>query len=230
MSKALIRIMTIWPRLPKLAWQVRIAAHPLVLPLLNGGYAAFLGVRRLWRRPAHTFHTALRADLRTDHAGETGAVMIYRGILALSRDPGVREFAQLHLATESRHLTLIEGVLPAAHRSRLLPIWRIAGWLTGGLPSLAGPTAVYATIVAVETFVDRHYDEQIERIDAHEDAAHNSELRALRDLLEECRRDEVNHRDEARAALQRPVGLLLRAWAAIVGSGSAAAVHVSRLI
>ncbi len=143
------------------------------LPLLNRGYAA-LGVDRLWRRPAHTFDAALRADLRTDHAGETGAVMIYRGILALSRDPGVREFAQLHLATESRHLALIEGVLPAAHRSRLLRIWRIAGWLTGGLPSLAGPTAVYTTIAAVETFVDRHYAEQIRRIDAHEDAAHNS--------------------------------------------------------
>ena len=29
----------------------------------------------------------LEAELRSDHAGETGAVLIYRGILAFSRDP-----------------------------------------------------------------------------------------------------------------------------------------------
>ena len=28
-------------------------------------------------------------DLRSDHAGETGAVMIYNGILAVSRDPAL---------------------------------------------------------------------------------------------------------------------------------------------
>ena len=42
---------------------------------------------------------ALLADLRTDHAGESGAVMIYRGILAVTRDAGLRHFAQAHLAT-----------------------------------------------------------------------------------------------------------------------------------
>lgn len=31
---------------------------------------------------------SLVADLRSDHAGETGAVVIYRGILAVTRDAG----------------------------------------------------------------------------------------------------------------------------------------------
>ena len=35
----------------------------------------------------------LIGDLRSDHAGETGAVAIYLGILAVSRDPAVRQFA-----------------------------------------------------------------------------------------------------------------------------------------
>ena len=101
-------------------------------------------------------HKWFTADLRTDHAGEVGAVMIYRGILAVTRDAGVRHFAQEHLATEAGHLAQIEPLLAPHQRSRLLPLWRIAGWLTGALPALVGPRAVYATIEAVETFVDQH--------------------------------------------------------------------------
>lgn len=104
----------------------------------------------------------LVSDLRTDHAGETGAVMIYRGILATTRDVPLRRFAQEHLETESGHLATIEQLLAPRLRSRLLPLWRIAGWLTGALPARVGPRAVYATIEAVETFVDHHYTEQID--------------------------------------------------------------------
>ncbi|MCZ8149187.1 MAG: demethoxyubiquinone hydroxylase family protein, partial [Roseomonas sp.] len=91
-------------------------------------------------------------ELRSDHAGETGAVMIYRGILAVSRDPGVRDFAARHGATEQGHLDLLEQLLPPAQRSRLLPIWKVAGFLTGALPALFGPRAVHVTIDAVESF------------------------------------------------------------------------------
>jgi demethoxyubiquinone hydroxylase (CLK1/Coq7/Cat5 family) len=105
------------------------------------------------------FPRRLRRELRTDHAGETGAVMIYHGILAVSRDPALRAFASHHLATEQRHLADIEKVVPKRWRSRLLPLWRLSGWLTGALPAFVGARATYATIQAVETFVDRHYAE-----------------------------------------------------------------------
>lgn len=163
----------------------------------------------------------LVADLRSDHAGETGAVWIYRGVLALSRDRALRAFAQRHLATEQRHLGLIDTCLPATAHSRLLPLWRVAGWLTGALPALLGPRAVYATIAAVETFVDRHYQAQIDRL------AGDAAQAPLRELLDSCRRDEVAHRDEA-ARHAGPPGPLLRAWCTLVGAGSAAAVKVCR--
>jgi ubiquinone biosynthesis monooxygenase Coq7 len=166
----------------------------------------------------------LVGELRSDHAGETGAVMIYRGILAFSRDPAIRDFAARHGATEQGHLDLLEAVLPPARRSRLLPIWRVAGWLTGALPALAGNRAVYATIDAVETFVDHHYQAQIDRLDAeriHPD---------LRAMLAHCQAEEVHHRDEARDAADAPAGPLLRGWAWLVGTGSAAAVHAARRI
>ena len=163
------------------------------------------------------------ADLRTDHAGEMGAVCIYQGVLRFARDPALRAFAQHHLATEQKHLHLIEGWLPSAHHSRLLPVWRLAGFLTGALPALFGPRAVYATIEAVETFVDHHYAEQVKAL------ASQPTLSALRQTLLDCQADEVAHRDEAATARgpSQP-GWVLRAWCAMVGAGSRAAVALIR--
>jgi predicted DCC family thiol-disulfide oxidoreductase YuxK len=40
----------IWRHLPRLAWAARLASLPLVLPVLEIGYRAFLRIRPLWRR------------------------------------------------------------------------------------------------------------------------------------------------------------------------------------
>ena len=166
----------------------------------------------------------LVGELRSDHAGESGAVWIYHGVLAVARDAGVRDFARRHRATEQRHLDLIEQLLPASQRSWLLVPWRVAGFLTGALPALFGPRAVYATVAAVETFVDKHYQQQIDRL------AGRPEHAALRSLLLECQADECEHRDEALSLRSRPPGWLLRSWCAIVGSGSAVAVRIARRV
>jgi ubiquinone biosynthesis monooxygenase Coq7 len=169
--------------------------------------------------PARVF-----ADLRTDHAGEVGAVCIYQGVLLFARDPALRAFAQHHLTTEQKHLRLISAWLPSARRSRLLPLWRLAGFLTGALPALFGPRAVYATIEAVETFVDHHYEEQIRAL------ASQPGLSDLRQTLLDCQADEVAHRDEAAARGPSRPGVVLRAWCAMVGAGSSAAVALIRHI
>lgn len=175
----------------------------------------------------------LVADLRTDHAGEIGAVMIYRGILATSRDAAVRRFAQDHLATEQGHLVLIEPLLSPRQFSRLLPLWRVAGWLTGALPALVGAQAVYATIQAVETFVDVHYAEQIRSIDTLDPDHTHPRLQSLRALLQACQVDEASHRDEAAGLLARgprPPSLALRLWVWSVGAGSRLAVKICRRV
>jgi ubiquinone biosynthesis monooxygenase Coq7 len=165
------------------------------------------------------------ADLRTDHAGEVGAVCIYQGVLRFARDPALRSFAEHHLITEQKHLRLISAWLPSSRHSRLLPIWRLAGFLTGALPALFGPRAVYATIEAVETFVDHHYDQQVRALESQ--PAFNE----LRQTLLDCQADEVAHRDEA-AASRGPdrSSVLLQAWCAMVGAGSKAAVSLIRFI
>ncbi len=159
-------------------------------------------------------------ELRSDHAGETGAVAIYRGILATTRDADVREFARDHLATEQVHLELMQQLLPPGRRSRLLPLWRAAGWLLGALPALVGARAVYRTIDAVESFVDAHYAAQIARLEARPGDG------ALRRVLEACRETEITHREDARRRLGPP-GLGGRLWRALVWRGSALGVALA---
>lgn len=164
----------------------------------------------------------LAAELRSDQAGETGAVWIYRGILAVSREPRVRRFAVEHLATESGHLERISAVLPIQQRSRLLALWRVAGFLAGALPALFGAGAVFATVEAVESFVDEHYLAQIVRLERE------GILPDIAALLRSCREDELSHRDEARAAQHQAAGVFLRGWCWLVGVGSRAAVRIER--
>jgi 3-demethoxyubiquinol 3-hydroxylase len=231
--------LALWAVLPGWRWLARLGALPGMATLMEGAYRAFLRLRPAMQRVAARLDRpaapapqaapgAVPADmvgeLRSDHAGETGAVMIYRGVLAVTKDASLRDFATRHRATEQRHLALIEGWLPPAGRSRLLGPWRVAGWLTGALPALFGPRAVYATIAAVETFVDHHYQQQIDRLEGR---AAQAELRSL---LIECQADECHHRDEAAALAGPPPGLWLRAWCALVGAGSSAAVVIARRV
>ena len=166
-------------------------------------------------------------ELRSDHAGETGAVYIYKGIAAVAHwrnDLELLSFAKAHGATEADHLTEVTHWLPASKRSLLLGPWRLAGWLTGALPALFGRRAVYATIAAVETFVDQHYQQQIDHL--HEQGGPEG----LLPLLIRCQADEQHHRDESAALAGDQLGWLLRAWCWTVGWGSSAAVVLARRV
>jgi ubiquinone biosynthesis monooxygenase Coq7 len=83
---------------------------------------------------------------------------------------------------------------------------------------------VFATIDAVETFVDRHYQEQISRLDP------DGRFATIRGVLVACQADEIAHRDEARQLAPRRRGVLLGLWGIVVASGSAAAVWAARRI
>ena len=222
----------LWLRLRAFRLFGRLFQVRPLLWCLEQAYSRFLKVRPFLQRRLREraprqdagYPQWLVAELRSDHAGETGAVAIYRGILAVTRDNELRAFSEAHLATEQSHLDLLGDVLPKSFQSRLLPFWRIAGFLTGAVPALFGSKAVYATIDAVETFVDHHYAAQIERLTRE---CIYPELRAL---LERCRFDEIEHRDEARDALTHRPGFGLSAWCRLVERGSNAAVSLARRI
>lgn len=161
-------------------------------------------------------------ELRSDHAGELGAVWIYHGVLAVARDADLRAFAEAHRRAEQRHLDFFLEQLPRRWRSGLAPLWRLAGFLLGALPALLGDRAVYRTVAAVEAFVDEHYRVQIDMLAAHPEHAW------LRDRLVAFRDEELHHRDDA---AERFGGDALGGlWARIVMAGSAAGAELARRI
>ena len=71
----------------------------------------------------------LESFLRSDHAGEVGAVYIYKGILSIAKDPALVEFSKRHLETEKEHLRKIEEVLPTSKRRQVS--WHLEScWLS----------------------------------------------------------------------------------------------------
>lgn len=165
----------------------------------------------------------LTGELRGDHAGETGAVWIYRGILALRRKPSaIRDFSMRHRQCEEKHLALMETLLGERHRSRLLPLWRVAGFLTGAIPALFGDRWVYVMINAVENFVEEHYVRQITQL-------HDYGMYRHAALLEGCMRDEIMHGIEAGQHIgerSRLDNLVHR----LVGCGSEFAVNMAKKV
>lgn len=171
---------------------------------------------------------SLIRDLRSDHAGEVGAVEIYRGMLAVTRSEELRAFAREHITTELRHRQFFDEWLPRKHQSRLLWVWRAAGWALGAFSALLGERSAYQTVAAVETFVEKHYREQLHALDS------NAELEPLRAQLEQFCSEEVAHQRDASARVSRDgeaaPGRLRAAWSAVVGLGSTIGVAVARRV
>jgi len=140
-----------------------------------------------------------RADsasmLRVDQAGEYGATRIYAGQLAVLRRncPEAKLIARM-AAQEERHLERFDALI-AKRRVRptaLQPLWNVAGFALGAATALMSEKAALACTDAVETEIDRHYQQQLDELgeDDPELASDIAEFRA----------DELEHRDTARAA------------------------------
>jgi ubiquinone biosynthesis monooxygenase Coq7 len=163
-------------------------------------------------------------DLRSDHAGEAGAVRIYDGVLAFARSAEVREFALTHRKTERSHLAFFDAWLPQHAKSRLLPVWRAAGWLLGASAAVFGRDAVFVMVNAVETFVDDHYRRQIEAMRGTE------ALEPLVAQLEAFRADECEHRDDAQLRLGESQPSASTLFGALIGTGSSLGVAIARRV
>jgi ubiquinone biosynthesis monooxygenase Coq7 len=181
--------------------------------------------RRVPPRPGPgTMAARLAQMLRVDHAGELGAVHIYRGQRAvLGAAPRHENLAAVLAdmeAHEARHLERMEAlVLERRIRPTLLaPLWRAAGFALGAGTALIGPRAAHACTEAVESVIEGHYADQIAEI---------SELEP--DLARELavfREDELAHKREAveGGALEGPVSRPLRA---VIRAGCRAAIKIS---
>jgi ubiquinone biosynthesis monooxygenase Coq7 len=125
------------------------------------------------------------------------------------------EQEERHLETFDR-LIVERGVRPTL----LLPLWNAAGYALGVASALAGPKVAMAVTAAVETEIDRHYQEQRDQL-----AADGGDPE-LEQLVAEFQEDELEHRDAAIAhgAEQAPAWPLL---SAVIRVGCRVAIRAS---
>ncbi len=131
---------------------------------------------------------------RVDQAGEYGATRIYAGQLAvLGSHPAARVIARMQ-SQEQRHLRHFDDMLVerGIRPTLVQPFWSVAGHALGAVTALMGPSAAMACTAAVETEIDKHYDEQVRALGEEE-----PELAAS---IREFQAEELEHRDTAIAA------------------------------
>jgi len=165
--------------------------------------------------------------LRVDHAGELGAVAIYRGQRAVLGEARGREricgqLAELE-AHEAEHLARFDQLLTErrVRPTALAPLWRLAGFAVGAGTALLGEAAAHACTEAVETVIEQHYARQTAELAALEPEL-AGELARFRD-------EEIAHRDLAVAegARSAPGYRLL---SAVIGAGCRAAIKLSEKV
>ena len=165
----------------------------------------------------------LISHFRSNHAGETGAVYIYKAIKMFNNDKKIQSFANDHFLTESKHLEIIEKILEPQKRSKLILMWKIAGFFTGLIPSLLGKNFIYSTIYYVESFVEKHYEEQIEILKKKK---HNKDLKKI---LIDLMGDEVSHKNESLENIYN-LRFYHKFWGKLISGGSDLAVRISKRI
>jgi ubiquinone biosynthesis monooxygenase Coq7 len=103
--------------------------------------------------------------LKVNHAGEYGAIRIYRAQIWMARRtcPDVVDFLQETLAHEISHCSLFLAAMPerAARPCRIMALWGNGGLLLGFVTALLGRQGIWICTAAVEAAVHRHLEDQL---------------------------------------------------------------------
>lgn len=132
--------------------------------------------------------------IRVDHAGEYGAVQIYRGQLAVLGHTACGDIIKHMEAQEQAHLQKFDALV-AEHGVRptvLSPVWSVAGYALGAVTALLGEKVAMACTAAVEEVIDEHYASQVAAL--AQDGAEHAEFKST---IEAFREDEIAHRETA---------------------------------
>ncbi|CAJ1425982.1 unnamed protein product [Effrenium voratum] len=126
--------------------RARVQAQPLTR---HGSFQASEDLLQLACR-SKPWPAWLQAEMRSNWAGETGAVAIYRGAVSAlprleapaawscpERAAALRGFVEEHLAAEEAHLRAMEVLCPAEGERSLLPATSF-GWALGYVSTAAG--------------------------------------------------------------------------------------------
>jgi 3-demethoxyubiquinol 3-hydroxylase len=138
--------------------------------------------------------------VRVNHAGEYGAIRIYRAQISVARRlyPDIAHDLGEMLEHEIRHCTVFSAAMPArrSRPCRLISLWATGGALLGFLTALTGRQGIWTCTAAVEAAVHRHLDDQLGFLATRD--------RDLHDAIRNIRVEELSHLHHAEMQLQPP--------------------------
>ncbi|MEM9838603.1 MAG: demethoxyubiquinone hydroxylase family protein [Pseudomonadota bacterium] len=170
----------------------------------------------------------IKEMLRVDHAGEYGAVAIYKGQRAVfERLPEKARIAGLLKEMEEgeyKHQQEFDRLLIErdTRPTLLAPLWNAAGFALGAGTALMGEKAAMACTSAVESVIEGHYQEQVDELEGQGEEK-------LRATFAEFREDELEHHDTAieEGAEETPGYSLMKA---VITAGCSLAIKVSEKV
>ena len=131
--------------------------------------------------------------LKVNHAGEHGAVNIYRGqrLVCFWRDESLKRELEELREHEERHRAIFAAELKSRGVRRCRSYWMcgLGGFLLGVSTGICGRASIAAVTVAVERVVLRHLEVQLRELDGVDPVAHA----AIASILD----DERSHHDRA---------------------------------
>ena len=140
-------------------------------------------------------NAATNSMIRVDQAGEYGATRIYAGQLAImgTRTAAARKIAGMALQ-EERHRAFFDRLMAerGVRPTILQPFWSAAGFALGAVTAVIGPEAAMACTAAVETEIDKHYEDQLQSLGDSDPE--------LSIAIADFQAEEVEHRETALAS------------------------------
>ena len=133
--------------------------------------------------------------IRVDHAGERGAIKIYEGqLLALKtikQNAILKDKIEEMKEHEKEHLEYFEKEM---HKRKikptyLLPLWDLMGVALGFGTVLLGKKATMLCTASVEEVIEKHYQNQLEKI--------GNDEKDLKNKIQKFKEDESDHKNIA---------------------------------
>jgi len=162
-------------------------------------------------QPTKAQRAEVERILRVDHAGEFGAINIYRAQLALARlfykdiVPKLEEM----LGHEREHFRRFEAILKArrVRSCYALYIWAAGGAMVGFITGVLGRNAIWVCTDSIESTVLHHLEWQLSYLRVHDAEVHDAVLSIKGE--EEAHRD-FGQTNGVRSRIYAPVFWVVR--------------------
>ena len=165
--------------------------------------------------------------IRVDHAGERGAVKIYEGqLLALNtlvKDEELKKTIEEMKIHEKEHCEFFESEIKKRKikPTKFLPLWDLLGVGLGFGSTILGKKAAMLCTASVEEVIDKHYQDQINKLGPEE--------KELKKKIIKFREDELHHKVIAynKGATKKGLYSIMDK---IIKTGSKLAINISEKI